>query len=260
LSAAFDAYLESQGIKRQLTVHNSPQQNGVAECLNRTLVERARTMLIGCNQPKFLWAEAVNYATWLKNSFPLRAIPGTTPYALVNKSKPSLAMAHEFGAKVFVHTTTGGKLEAHANAAIFVSVDEESKGYHIWWAEKCRVSIEHNVTFPPAQAPLMAIDDVLDKGDIAHLQMRKMHLKHHPLRMSSSPSQHHPPHQQLHPEHPHLFLLLLHHALLVCDHLQATVVPLMKESVLPAPQWMHQLMVILSKSIGPWRLQSLSRR
>jgi hypothetical protein len=127
LSAEFDAYLQSQGIKRQLTVHNSPQQNGVAERLNRTLVEHARAMLIGRDQPKFLWAEAVNYATWLKNRFPSRAIPGTTPYALVNKSKPSLAMAHEFGAKVFVHTTTGGKLEARASAAIFVGVMMRAK-------------------------------------------------------------------------------------------------------------------------------------
>jgi transposase InsO family protein len=105
LSAEFDTYLQSQGIKCQLTVHNSPQQNGVAECLNRTLVEHACAMLIGHDQPKFLWAEAVNYATWLKNRFPSRAILGTTPYALVNKSKPSLALAHKFGTKVFVHTT-----------------------------------------------------------------------------------------------------------------------------------------------------------
>jgi hypothetical protein len=165
LSAEFDTYLQGQGIKRQLTVHNSPQQNGVAECLNRTLVEHACTMLIGRERPKFLWAEAVNYATWLKNCFPSRAIPGTMPYALVNKSKPSLALAHKFGAKVFVHTTTGRKLEVQASAAIFVGVDDESKGYRIWWAEKRRVSIERNVTFPPAQAPIVTVDDALDEGE-----------------------------------------------------------------------------------------------
>jgi hypothetical protein len=41
LSTEFDTYLASQGIKRQLTVHHSPQQNGIAEHLNRTLVEHA---------------------------------------------------------------------------------------------------------------------------------------------------------------------------------------------------------------------------
>jgi hypothetical protein len=122
-------------------------------------------MLLGRNQPKYLWAEAVNYATWLKNRFPSRAMPDTTPYALVNKTKPSLAMAHEFGITVYVHMTTGGKPEAQVNAAIYVGVDEESKGYRIWWADKRRVSIERNVTFPPITNTMVPTDDVLDKGE-----------------------------------------------------------------------------------------------
>jgi hypothetical protein len=71
------------------------------------------------------------------------------PYELVNKSKPNLVLAHEFGTPVYVHVTTGGKLEAKAEEAIFVGVDQESKGYCIWWAGKRKVSIEWNVTFPP---------------------------------------------------------------------------------------------------------------
>jgi transposase InsO family protein len=63
LSMEFDRYLKDQGIKRQLTVHHSPHQNGVAECLNRTLVEHARAMLLGQDMPKILWAEALDYAT-----------------------------------------------------------------------------------------------------------------------------------------------------------------------------------------------------
>jgi hypothetical protein len=122
-------------------------------------------MLLGCDQPKYLWAEAINYATWLKNQFPSHAIPETTPYALVNKTKPSLAMAHEFSIMVYVHMTTGGKLEARVNAAIYVGVDEESKGYHIWWAKKCRVSLERNVTFPPIANGMVPTNDVPDEGE-----------------------------------------------------------------------------------------------
>jgi hypothetical protein len=48
-------------------------------------------MLIAKDLPKFLWAEAVNYVMWLKNRLPSRAIPGTTPYKLIWKAKPSLA-------------------------------------------------------------------------------------------------------------------------------------------------------------------------
>jgi hypothetical protein len=98
-------------------------------------------MLLGQDMPKFLWVEALNYATWLKNCLPLCATPGKMPYELVNKSKPNLALAHEFGTPVYVHVTTGGKLEVKVEEAIFVGVDQESKGYCIWWEKKQRVSI-----------------------------------------------------------------------------------------------------------------------
>jgi hypothetical protein len=61
LSMEFDRYLKDQGIKRQLTVHHSPQQNDVAEHLNHTLVEHARAVLLEWDMPKILWAEALNY-------------------------------------------------------------------------------------------------------------------------------------------------------------------------------------------------------
>jgi len=129
LSAEFDKHLKDQGIIRQLTVHDSPQQNGVAERLNRTLAEHMRAMLLARNMPKFLWAEAINYATWLKNRLPSHATPRHTPFELVNNSKPNLAHAHEFSTKVFVHSLDNGKLDARTLEAIFVGIDEESKAY-----------------------------------------------------------------------------------------------------------------------------------
>jgi hypothetical protein len=48
------------------------------------------------------------------------------PYKLINKFKPNVMLAHEFGTPVYVHVTTGGKLEAKAEEAIFVGVDQES--------------------------------------------------------------------------------------------------------------------------------------
>jgi len=163
LSAEFDQYLLDRGITRQLTVHDSPQQNGIAERLNRTLVEHARAMLLAKNLPKFLWAEAVSYATWLKNRLPSRAIPGHTPHELVHHTKPNLALAREFGTPVYVHLHDAGKLEAKADAAIFVGIDDQSKGYRVFWPGKHRVTVERNVSFVP---PSVAIaDDVLDEGE-----------------------------------------------------------------------------------------------
>jgi hypothetical protein len=127
LSTEFDRYLKDQGIKCQLTVHHSPQQNGVTECLNRTLVEHAQAMLLGQDMPKILWVEVLNYTTWLKNHLPSCATLGKTPYELINKLKPNLALAHEFSTLVYVHITTGGKLEVKAEEATFVEVDRKVK-------------------------------------------------------------------------------------------------------------------------------------
>jgi hypothetical protein len=167
----FDRYLKDQGIKRQLTVHHSPQQNGVAERLNCTLVEHARAMLLGRDIPKILWVEAINYATWLKNCLLSQATPGKTPYELVNNSKPNLALAHKFGTPVYVHVTTGGKLEAKAEEATFVRVDQESKGYRIWWAGKRKVSIERNVTFLPMGPAMVRLIDNPDVGELGMIDV-----------------------------------------------------------------------------------------
>lgn len=85
----------------------------------------------------------------------------------VNKSKPNLAQAHEFGSKVYVHLQDTGKLEAKAEEAVFVGVDDQSKGYRIYWAGRPgkRVSIERNVSFVPTTVTVAA--DVLSVGETA---------------------------------------------------------------------------------------------
>jgi hypothetical protein len=113
-----------------------------------------------------LIVEALNYVTWLKNRLPSCATLGKTPYELVNKSKPNLALAHEFSTPVYVHVTTGGKLEAKAEEATFVGVDQESKCYRIWWAGKQKVSIEQNVTFLPMGPVMVRLIDNPDVGEL----------------------------------------------------------------------------------------------
>ena len=63
----FDDHLKKCGIKRQLSVPYTPQQNGVAESANRTLVEMARSMLIHSGMAENLWAEAVLTAAYIRN-------------------------------------------------------------------------------------------------------------------------------------------------------------------------------------------------
>ena len=67
ISKAFQKHLDNNGTVHKLTIHHSPSQNGISEHLNKTLVLRGHTCLIETNLPRFLWAEAFQYAVWTKN-------------------------------------------------------------------------------------------------------------------------------------------------------------------------------------------------
>ena len=89
-SKEFKEYLAEKGTKHRLTVHDTPEQNGVAEQLNRTLVEKSRAMLIESNLPKSLWGYAILHANYIKNRTHTRSIPDKTPYEMVHSRKLNL--------------------------------------------------------------------------------------------------------------------------------------------------------------------------
>jgi hypothetical protein len=136
-----------RGTIRELTVHDSPPQNGVAERGMRTRAERARTLLIASGLPRFLWEEAMKHTTWLQNRTPARALDGKTPYEMLNRKKPFLGGIQEFGAAAYVKDIKAGKLDSRAQQGRFVGYDSESKGYRIYWPTKRSVTVERNVVF-----------------------------------------------------------------------------------------------------------------
>ena len=79
-STEFTSFLTKEGIKHELTIPHTPQQNGVAERLNRTLIEGVRTMLADSKLPHRFWAEALSTAVYLRNRSPTKALEGVTPY------------------------------------------------------------------------------------------------------------------------------------------------------------------------------------
>lgn len=96
------------------SVHDTPEHNGVAERLNRTLVERVRAMLHASGLPKSLWGEAMMHAVWLKNRSSTRALDGKTPYEMLYNKKPDLSGIPVWGCRVKVHSTDGSKLDMRA--------------------------------------------------------------------------------------------------------------------------------------------------
>nr|GEW11521.1 integrase, catalytic region, zinc finger, CCHC-type, peptidase aspartic, catalytic [Tanacetum cinerariifolium] len=91
-------YFDSVGISHQMSSVRTPQQNGVVERRNWTLVEAARTMLIFSRAPLFLWAEAIATACFTQNRSIIHCRFNKTPYKLINGKKPDISFLYVFGA------------------------------------------------------------------------------------------------------------------------------------------------------------------
>jgi hypothetical protein len=112
LSKELIQHQDNKGTQRELTVHDSPPQNGSSERGMRTRAERARALLLGSGLPQFLWEEAMKHVAWLQNRTPSRAINGKTPYEMRHGKKPYMAGIQEFGAAAYVKDLDAGKLDA----------------------------------------------------------------------------------------------------------------------------------------------------
>ena len=89
-STEFNEYLKREGIKHELSVPKNPEQNGVAERLNRTLIEAVRAMLSSSKLPHKFWAEALSTAVYLKNRSYTKAVIKMTPHEAWSGRRPSV--------------------------------------------------------------------------------------------------------------------------------------------------------------------------
>ncbi|KAL0340718.1 UNVERIFIED_CONTAM: Retrovirus-related Pol polyprotein from transposon TNT 1-94 [Sesamum radiatum] len=105
-NSEFDKFCEEEGIEHQTTVSYNPQQNGVSERKNRTVMEMARSMLQEKHLPKAFWAEAVYTAVYLLNRCPTKAVQNMTPIEAWSGKKPSAKHLRVFGSICYVHIPT----------------------------------------------------------------------------------------------------------------------------------------------------------
>ncbi|GJV67442.1 retrovirus-related pol polyprotein from transposon TNT 1-94 [Tanacetum coccineum] len=127
-------YYEKVGISHETSVARSPQQNGVVERRNHTLIEAARTMLIYAKAPLFLWAEAVATACYTQNRSMIRRRHGKTPYELLHNKPPDLSYLHVFGALCYPTNDSEnlGKLQPKADIGIFIGYAPTKKAFWIY--------------------------------------------------------------------------------------------------------------------------------
>ncbi|GJW01348.1 retrovirus-related pol polyprotein from transposon TNT 1-94 [Tanacetum coccineum] len=122
-------YTEEVGITHMTSTARTPQQNGVVERRNRTLVEAARTMLIFSKSPLFLWAEVVATACYNQNRSLIHTRYNKAPYELLRDRKPKLKYLHVFGALCYPtnYFEDLGKLQPKADIRIFVGYSPSKK-------------------------------------------------------------------------------------------------------------------------------------
>ena len=110
LAKQFQELCEEKGIRRQLTIPGTSQQNGVAERRNRTLLKMVRSMMAQANHPISFWRDALLTAAYIPNCVPSKSIP-TTPYELWTGAKPNLENLRHWGCASFVNSTSHKSLE-----------------------------------------------------------------------------------------------------------------------------------------------------
>ncbi|TMI78987.1 MAG: transposase family protein, partial [Bacteroidetes bacterium] len=152
--------LKELGVKHETTSPYSPESNGKAERLNRTLEEHARAMLYQANMPKSFWAEAITTAAYLLNRLPSDAVHGI-PYELwYNKSLTpvDLKALKPFGCMVHAHVSKKrqkkiGKIDTRSHFGCFIGYTDSNTMHKIWNFERKRFEKPHSLIFQETLFP-----------------------------------------------------------------------------------------------------------
>ena len=146
LLGEFRKYLSENGITSQLTAPGTPQQNGVAERRNQTLLESVRSMMSYSDLPKSFWGHALETAAYLLNLVPSKSVP-KTPKELWTGEKPSLRHIQIWGCPAHVLNKNATKLDSRTEVRLFVGYPRGTKGYLFYSPKDRDVIVSTNARF-----------------------------------------------------------------------------------------------------------------
>lgn len=165
----FSKYLEEEGILHQRTNPYTPQQNGMCERLNRTVVEKAKCLLFDAGLTKRYWAEAVNTAVYLRNRSVASGLNNQTPYEVWTGEKPDVSHVRIFGSKVMVHIPKEKRLkwDKKATKCILVGYPDNVKGYRVYNLDNHTITTTRDVVVIEegtctSEAPVDIADSTLE--------------------------------------------------------------------------------------------------
>jgi hypothetical protein len=154
-NASFDQFYLEHGVDQQFSAPRVPQQNGVVEQKNDTLVKMARTMLDEYKTTRRFWADAISTAFYISNRIFLRSILNLTPFELHFGRKPSVSHLRPFGCKCFVLKRGNlDKFESRSFDGILVGYTPHGRSYRVFnlktntVVESCDVIFDETIPCP----------------------------------------------------------------------------------------------------------------
>nr|GEW37603.1 retrovirus-related Pol polyprotein from transposon TNT 1-94 [Tanacetum cinerariifolium] len=147
-------YFDSVSISQQVSSVRTPQQNGVGERRNRTLVEAVRTMLIFSRAPLFLWAKAIATVCFTQNRSIIHRRFNKTPYELINGRKLDISFIHVFRALGYPKNNHEDirKLGAKGDIGFFIGYSADSCAYRVFNRRTKKIIETMNVSFDELSA------------------------------------------------------------------------------------------------------------
>ena len=168
MSIKFKEYLKSKGIRHEITVPHTPQQNGVAERMNRTLIETAKSMIFNASLPNIYWGEALNTATYVRNRL-VTTSTGLTPYERWYGRIPDVSNMKVFGcvAYALIPDANRRKLDSKTEKLRFIGYASTfgTKGYRLYDEVSRRLINSRDVIFDEANFNVRKIDNFVSEEE-----------------------------------------------------------------------------------------------
>jgi hypothetical protein len=177
-NSQIEGFLEDEGIKHEFSSPYTPQQNGVVERKNRTLLDMARTMLDEYKTPDRFWAEAINTAYYSINRLYLHRILKMTSYELLTSKKPNVSYFRVFGSKCFILIKRGrkSKFSPKAVEGFLLGYDSNTRAYRFFNKSTRLVEVSCDIVFDETNgSQVEQVDlDELDDEEAPCVVLRNM--------------------------------------------------------------------------------------
>ncbi|SCZ92180.1 BZ3500_MvSof-1268-A1-R1_Chr5-2g07688 [Microbotryum saponariae] len=166
-SRAFTEFCKTRGTRRQYSIPRTPQQNGRAERVNRSIVEGVLALLVDAHLPKTFWEEAAAYFVYCKNLCQHAALDKATPNSVWQGDHTTASALHPFGCTAWltVAPELRSKLDPKAVRVFFTGYDLASKAFRFYDTTTQKIILGRNATFLDTEFPGLHGDPTEQDGD-----------------------------------------------------------------------------------------------